>query len=171
MKKIASTLLAILITIGAGYSQGVGINAMVHQDVPESPFTLKGKLQGRLNDIHVTAMRHFRKAFAHAEDVIWTINDEAISVFFSENSIKMRSTYNKKGYWLYTILYYDELRLPGDIRHLVKSSYYDLSIVLVTEMRRQTSTAYYIKMEDGKMFLTVMVKDGEIREVEKLTKI
>ena len=83
----------------------------------------------------------------------------------------MRSSYNAKGRKEYTLKYYDESKLPTEIRRLVRSTYYDYTIVIATEVVRNEHVSYLVKMENANEFLTVKVDDGELSVFEKTTKV
>ena len=66
--------------------------------------------------------------------------------------------------------YYQEEKLPHEIRGLVKSTYYDYDIYLITEVNRNEKIAYVVKMEDKTSWKTVKVVDGEMEVLEDYTK-
>src|SRR5262245_51290483 len=76
-----------------------------------------------------------------------------------------------KGQWLHTIRTYDENELPRDIRHLVKSSYYDYHISLVLEIEKPRDSFTYIVHLDGKTeWISVRVSSGRMDEFQKIQK-
>jgi hypothetical protein len=121
-------------------------------------------------DVNINAVRDFSKSFKNARNVKWVKNDNGASVYFVDDDVKMRATYNTKGKKEYTLRYYDESRLPADVRHLVKSTYYDYRIAIVTEVVRNEDVSYLVKMENDKQFLTIKVNDGELSVFERTTK-
>ena len=82
----------------------------------------------------------------------------------------MKSSYNTKGRTEYTLKYYDESKIPTEVRHLVKSTYYDYTIVIATEVVRNENVSYLIKMQNEKEFLTVKFDNGELSVFERTTK-
>ena len=121
-------------------------------------------------EVSINAVRDFSKNFKNATDIKWVKNENGSSVYFVLDGIKMRSSYNTKGKREYILKYYDELRLPANIRHLVRSTYYDYRIAIVTEVERNDETSYLIKMENDNEFLTIKVDDGELSVFERTTK-
>lgn len=121
-------------------------------------------------DINVNAVRDFSRTFKNAAAVKWVKNENGASVYFEADGVKMRSSYNTKGKKEYTLKYYDESQLPSDIRHLVRSTYYDYRIVIATEVERNEHVSYLVKMENDKEYLTIKVDDGELSVFEKTTK-
>jgi hypothetical protein len=69
-------------------------------------------------------------------------------VKFSKDNIDTRVYYSKKGRRLATIRDFTEENLPKDIRHLVRSTYYDHSIFRVSEVTVDSQMAYVIILED-----------------------
>jgi hypothetical protein len=121
-------------------------------------------------EVNVAAARDFNKSYGSAEEVTWVSGNNGTSVYFKFRGIKMRSTYDKKGQREYTLKYYSEAEMPMELRHLVKRSYYDYSIELVTEVQRNLKTSYLVKMQSSNEFLTLKVVDGEIALYERLEK-
>lgn len=121
-------------------------------------------------DVNINAVRDFTRNFKSATSVKWVRNENGTSVYFEIDGVKMRSSYNTKGKKEYTLKYYDESRLPPDIRHLVRSTYYDYRIAIVTEVVRNEHVLYLVKMENDTAYLTIKVDDGELSVFEKTTK-
>jgi DNA-dependent RNA polymerase auxiliary subunit epsilon len=121
-------------------------------------------------EVNVAAARDFNKTYGSAEEVTWVSGNNGTSVYFKFRGIKMRSTYDKKGQREYTLKYYSEAEMPMELRHLVKRSYYDYNIDLVTEVQRNLKTSYLVKMQSSNEFLTLKVVDGEIALYERLEK-
>ena len=124
----------------------------------------------KVNDVNVLAARHFSKKFSKAEDAMWVEGDNGTSVYFKINGLNMRSTYSKTGRNEYTLKYYDDSSMPRALRHMVKSTYYDYSIQLVTEIVRNRTTYFLVKMQNANQILTLRVVDGEISVFEKIEK-
>ena len=122
-------------------------------------------------DVHINAVRDFSKNFKNATSVKWVKSENGSSVYFVSDGVKMRSSYNAKGRKEYTLKYYDESKLPTEIRRLVRSTYYDYTIVIATEVVRNEHVSYLVKMENANEFLTVKVNDGELSVFEKTTKV
>jgi hypothetical protein len=98
---------------------------------------------------------------------------------FILDDINYRVDYDKKGIWLHTIRTYNENKLPSDVRHLVKSSYYDYNIIVVQEieipwepfMDFPTDLFTYIVHLEGKTkLINLRVSNGEMDEWEKFDK-
>lgn len=121
-------------------------------------------------EVNINAVRDFKTNFRNATNVKWTLHENGASVFFTNDGMKMRSTYNQKGRKMYTLKYYDESRMPVELRQRVKSNYYDHNIAVVTEAITNSQTYYLVKMENAKEFLTIKVIDDEMSVYEQITK-
>jgi len=121
------------------------------------------------NKFTAKAVKSFNKDFADAS-AIWTESNEGYTASFTKGGIQSRVNYNKKGQWHSTIRYYGESELPQDVRHIVKSQYYDYSIFGVTEVSVGDKKAYIVVLEDSRSFIRVKVLDGEMTTLETLAK-
>ena len=92
------------------------------------------------------------------------------AAIFTSNGIRMFEYYDKNGDFEYSLHYYKEDKLPRDVRHVVRSRFYDFSIYQVTEVKRNNKIAYVIKLEDKAIWKTIKVVDGEIEEIDELIK-
>jgi hypothetical protein len=123
------------------------------------------------NDINTKAVRNFIRDYKNVSDAKWVKLDNGFSfVFFSLNGIYTRLLYNKKGDCECLIRDYFEDKLPREIRHLVKSTYYDFSIYHINEVTTNGKTAYIIKMEDKTTWKTIRVADNEMEVREEFLK-
>lgn len=68
------------------------------------------------------------------------------------------------------IRYYNEDKLPCDIRHLIKTQYYDFSIFQVTEFIRNGKIAYLTKIQDNNYWKTIKIVDNEMEVVDVFPK-
>ena len=123
-------------------------------------------------DINARALKEFSKAFKTATNASWyeIPGGSGFVAKFKQDGIDTRVNYDRKGRWTGTILTYTEAHLPKDVRHMVKSNYYDYNIFLVQEVKVGDKTAYLVKIEDEKTFKTIRVVDGEMDEFESYKK-
>jgi hypothetical protein len=123
-------------------------------------------------DVNINAVRDFTKKYKNATGVKWVKNENGPSVYFVMDGVKMRSSYNTKGRKEYVLKYYDESKLPTEVRHLVRSTYYDYTIAIATEVVRNGNVSYLIKMENDKEYLTVKFDNaGEVSVFDRTTKV
>ena len=115
--------------------------------------------------------RDLSKNFVNVSGASWVTLPDGYFVRFMLDDIDQIIFYDKKGNRLYTMRNYDEKRLPEDIRHLVKSSYYDYDIRLVQEIESTSKAITYIIHLEGKSkWINVRIADGEMDEFEKYNK-
>jgi len=88
--------------------------------------------------VNVKAVRHFNKHYNGRQAEWYQARNEYIAKF-AEDSIRTVIGYAKQGRWLYTIKHYGEDQMPRDLRHLIKSEYYDFDIQLINEVVLPTS--------------------------------
>ena len=123
------------------------------------------------NEINAKAVRNFTKEYKNVSDAKWfySVNGLFVAYFTSEN-IQSSVFYNKKGDYEFMIRHYNEEKLPREVRHLVKSNYYDFNIYHVTEISRNGIIAYGIKLEDKISWKTIKVIDGEMEVIDEYLK-
>ena len=125
---------------------------------------------GYLNHLSTKAARDFAEKFPEA-DGKWFAAKNGYVVRFVHDSISCRAAYDTRGNWVYTIKVYDEWKLPKNVRHLVKSTYYDYSITQVEEIDRPNDIkVYLVHMCDATSWKNVQVRDGEMIVVEEFKK-
>lgn len=115
------------------------------------------------------ALKNFNKTFKGV-DANWFQTQEGSIAEFEKDGIVTRIDYDHKGRFIAMIRRYSEDKLPADVRHQVKSTYYDYNIFLVIEVTTNNKTAYLVKMEDQKTLKTIRVVDGEMDVYEDLNK-
>ena len=74
------------------------------------------------------AVRDLAKSFKNLSGENWFKVRDGFVAMFTVDEIDHQVSYDKKGTWLFTIRSYGESKLSDDIRHMVKSSYYDLTL-------------------------------------------
>ena|ERR1700761_4165437 len=89
---------------------------------------------------------------------------------YLEGKTQARFMYNAHGDFIYSILTYDEKKLPADVRHLVRSNYYDYSITWVKEINEPEIVVYVVHIEDASSWKELAVQDGEIRVLQSFCK-
>lgn len=114
--------------------------------------------------------KKFVKQFPDGQDDTWTKTREGFAVRFTVRGIVNRAYLDKRGNFDGLIRYYGEKDLPQDVRHQVKSTYYDYSIRLVQEVTRNGATAYLVTVEDKTTLKIIRVVDGEMDVREAFTK-
>ena len=120
--------------------------------------------------INTKTVKNFKKNYKTSNAVSWFDIKDGILAEFKEDEITTKVFYDRKGNKTASIRSYFENKLPRDIRHQVKSHYYDFNIFYVQEVTVGDKTAYLVKIEDPLSFKTIRVVDGEMDELEAFTK-
>ena len=86
---------------------------------------------GRVNP---PVIRNFLKTYKDVSGEKWIEVKEGFVAMFNYNGMDYQVAYTKKGNLLRTIRSYSEDKMPPDLRHIVKSTYYDYEITRVHEI-------------------------------------
>ena len=125
----------------------------------------------KLAGINKKMAKNFTRLYSNAKNISISTG-EANFTFVScyVDGIRNRIAYDKKGHWHSTLRFYTEDELPRDVRHLVKSNYYDFSIAGVTEVSYNGKLAHVISLESKTEWKKLKVVDGEMEEIESFKK-
>jgi hypothetical protein len=122
-------------------------------------------------DVKSRAAKNFSTSYKGVSNEKWYEVPDGLIAKFTYNGIDCRVDYDKKGNWLHTIRTYDENELPGDLRHVVKTSYYDYNIIVVHEIEQPRNNFTYIVHLEGKtQLINLRIHDGEMEEWQKFDK-
>ena len=101
----------------------------------------------------------------------WFQVEEGFVAMFNLHDIDYQVAYDKKGNSLRTIRTYDETKMSQDLRHLVKSNYYDYEINLVQEVERPNSPTIFAIQLLGKIkVINLSVCDGVMEILQEFNK-
>ena len=132
--------------------------------VNAASLTTKSKMAAR-------AFKDFSRSFKNVSNASWEVTSEgAFVASFNDENSKTKAYYNPNGSFLCTISRYSENQMPAEIRHMVKSTYYDYAITTVEEVQYSSSHAYRVHIDDGKHTKIIRVTDEGMDIVEELTR-
>lgn len=123
-----------------------------------------------LNNVDAKALRHFTTSYENASEIRWAKLPGGFRVHFVNAGIDTRIYYTKNGAPEATVRYYFEKDIPLEVRHIIKTTFYDFSIFCVTEITTAGKTAYLVKIEDRTCWKTVKVVDKEMEITEDYSK-
>lgn len=135
-----NTILMNLTLMICALLSGTGSNAQTQSPRAGMPVSLSIAQEGLIlnasmpSRVNVRALRHFNKTFA-GRKADWYDTDKVFQAKLSNDSVRTVVGYSKQGRWLYTINHYSEKQMPAEMRHVVKSEYYDYSIDLINEVK------------------------------------
>jgi hypothetical protein len=165
MKKlIMATSLTVVALTGCAYSQqgNTLAAAKVRTLKPGNEY---------LNDINVRAMRDFVSRYGDVTNAVWhRSNDNYVAVFYKD-SVQHRVIYSGRGDLSYIMKYYEESRMPRNIRAQVKSMYYDYKIYVIQEIETPDHpTVYIVNLQGDTDWKKVKLCQGEMEVMEEFRK-
>ena len=123
---------------------------------------------GRVNP---PVIRSFLKAYKDVSDERWIEVREGFVALFNYNGTDYQVAYDKKGNLIRTIRSFDEEKMPQDLRHIVKSNYYDYEINRVHEIETPLDpVTYMVQLVGKKELINLRICDGEMEELQKFNK-
>jgi hypothetical protein len=132
--------------------------------------TAKERTAPVFEGISTKAVKNFTKTYKNADNANWFVIKDGYLAEFKQDGITTKVYYDPKGRWVGNLRSYFEDKLPRDIRHRVKSHYYDYNIYYVQEITVGNATVYLVKIEDKTFSKTIRVQDDEMNEAEAFTK-
>jgi len=121
--------------------------------------------------INAKAIKDFQTRYAGAENAMWFSDKNGFVSYFVKDGFGDRVFYDKKGHWEYSLLFFNEDKLPHDVRAAVKSTYYDLNITMVEEVQTPDSRVFICHLEDKATIKILKVNDeGEMEILQDLIK-
>jgi hypothetical protein len=128
----------------------------------------------RLNEVSSRAVRHFNKTFKNVDSVKWSKLLEGkggFGAYFVTDGIPTSVRYDKGGnYECCFREYFDDRLLPKEIRHLVKSNYYDFDIRFIKEVNMFDNTVYLVTLEDKASWKNILVTEFKIIVLKEFLK-
>jgi hypothetical protein len=118
-----------------------------------------------LEAISPGALKKFAGTYKNVTNESWAKINDGFSTRFISNDIRTTIYYNKKGNWVGTVKYYSEDKMLHEIRHAVKSKYYDYNILYTQEVETADSEGvptYVISLEDETTIKLIRISAGEM---------
>ena len=112
----------------------------------------------------------FERTFKNSSQQKWFRIHEKFLVKFIQNDQENSALFTKNGTLVYHICYGMEKNLPADVRSLVKSKYYDQTIMRIYKVSQNDRVIWVIGLEDAKDCVMVRVEDMEMEETLRLNK-
>ena len=174
MKNILKTLTAIVVAVVTLIYNGNAQSAIGGSSASDAPSfstsaiddaTGEPRDKDTLISIHPHAVKDFEKSFKGITNEKWSKLNDGYIASFTVDSVQTSIAYSRKGVSLYTIRSYGGKKLPYQIRDIVKSVYYDYTIVGVTEVYFDDEPIYILYIQDKTHLKTIGVYDGEMQEV------
>jgi hypothetical protein len=119
------------------------------------------------------AVRNFVNTYKDVTGENWTKLKDGFAARFDSDGTKNTILYDKKGDWVGSIKLYHEEKMSREIRHIVKSTYYDYKIIYTQEVETIDSgdvPTYVVCIEDKTNIKFVRINAGEMSAWKELTK-
>ena len=119
------------------------------------------------------ALRKFADTYKNVTGESWMKIKDGFAARFNSDDIKNTILYDKKGDWVGSIKLYHEEKMRSEIRHIVKSTYYDYKIVYTQEIETIDSEnvpTYVVCLEDKTNIKFVRINAGEMSVWKEYTK-
>lgn len=170
MKKIlVKSLVAFIAILFFSYSAKANGSVRLIPTGHDSPNVYT--LVADMSSVNKKAASDFKERFGNPEGTRWISDKDGFTSYFKADGFANKVCYDKKGNWMYSIVLYNESKLPKDVRASVKSVYYDMAITLVKEIQTVKGNGYVITLEDKTSIRIVKVNDaGEMETVQEIIK-
>lgn len=173
MKKIAligisaigliSTAIAVNGQLASSHARPTGRFVILNKTESENPSSA-----GRVSP---TVIRSFLKTYKDVSDEKWIEVKEGFIAMFNYNGTDYQVAYTKKGNLIRTIGSYSEERMSQELRHIVKSTYYDYEITRVHEIQiPMEPVTYVVQLVGKKEMMNLKVCDGEIEVMQRFNR-
>lgn len=150
--------------LASNRAKSPGRFVVLNKTAPQNSPNLVGR-------VDPSVVRSFVKAYREVSDEKWIEIKGGFVAMFNYNSMDYQVTYNKKGALIRTIRAYNEDQMPQELRHIVKSSYYDYDINRVHEIETPRNPILYVVQLTGKnKIINLAICDGEMEVLQKFNK-
>src|SRR5258708_176921 len=160
MKKIIIVLLAVVFSAGSNSADAQTSDKAV----------LLNAYAIRSDNAAVRATRDLWARVGDQKKEAWYKLPKGYLATYMEEGVESRFIYDRKGYWMYSIMTYQEDHLPAEVRKAVKSEYYDYSIGWVKEVKQGEDEVYVVHVENKVEWKDLSVQNGEITELKTFCK-
>ena len=131
-------------------------------------------LTNELESISPRALKNFANTYKNVSGESWMKIKGGFSVRFTSDDVPTAIFYDSKGFWVNSIKYYNEEKMLHEVRHIVKSTYYDYNIIYAQEIETadtQGMPTYIICLQDKTNIKMVRICDGEMSVWKEYTRI
>jgi len=126
-----------------------------------------------LETISPRALKSFADTYKNVRGERWMKTKDGFSAQFNSDDIRNTIFYDKKGFWAGSVKLYSEEKMLHEVRHAVKSVYYDYNIIYTQEVEAPGSEGiptYIICLEDKTNIKMIRICDGEMNVWKEFTR-
>ena len=173
MKKNFIALVIVSVGTLAGTSRA---NAQIVSNSSALEYQMNAtETKSSMNELAISprAIKDFMNTHKNVTGESWMKTKDGFSVRFNSDDVRTTIYYDKKGNWSGSLKIYGEEKMLRDIRHLVKSTYYDYNIVYAQEIETTDSDGvptYVVCVEDKTKIKMIRIRDGEMSVWKEFTK-
>lgn len=120
---------------------------------------------GATVNVKAKVMRSFLQSFNGATEVKWSESNGRYFASFLQNGRLCKALFYGQGGLVFSLRYGSEKDLPRDVRRLIKSTYVDFTIGVVTEVDSDDLKAWVVNLTDSDNLIVVSVVDGALTEM------
>jgi len=133
--------------------------------------TITSKIS-KLNKVRLHALNDFNSKYKSVTDASWYQTANGFVAKFNSSNAAATVAYNNNGKWLYTFRTYDEKNMPNDVRSLVKSTYYDYSIMNIKEIEvpREDSKTFLVYVQDTNNIKVLRIHEGVMEVLQEYSR-
>jgi hypothetical protein len=126
----------------------------------------------KLSKMKLHATKDFNSKYKTVGNASWYQIENGLVANFDRNKVSTIVAYNNRGRWLCTINTYAEKDMPKDVRAIVKSIYYDYTIVVVRDVAvpNTDSKTFIVIMQDDNSVKVLRISEGEMEILHDLPK-
>jgi len=173
MKK---NLIALVIVSAATLGGISGANAQIASNSSSLEYQMNAtNIKNSINELAINprALKDFMTSNKNVTGESWAKVKDGFSVRFISDGIRTTIYYDKKGNWAGSVKNYGEEKMLREIRHVVKSTYYDYNIIYAQEVETvdtKGTPTYVICIDDNTKIKMIRISDGEMSEWKSFTK-
>ena len=167
IKNCVATILVAVVLYSTAAAQGIAMN---NKSNASELYAAEENKTTDVSEVNAKILKNFYRSYGEKPGAKWFRTENGFVVSFKSDNIKTNVYYKNTGSVDYKINYYFEEQLPKDVRQLIKSNFYDYSITQVSEVQKDGSTGYFVKIEDKNSIKTIRVINEEWEVVESLVK-
>ena len=170
LASISGTVLLISTTVAVN-----GQLASSHVKPPER-FIISNKPESEnylavVGRVKPPVIRSFLKTYKDVSDEKWIEEKEGFVAMFNLNGTDYQVAYTRNGNLIRTIRSYNEDKMPQDVRHIVKSTYYDFEINRVHEIETpRDPITYVIQLVGKEELINLEINDGDMEVFQRFNK-
>lgn len=115
--------------------------------------------------------KNFIGYFTGVTDESWSMAGKDFHCRFYINGILSDALFTKNGSLVYVVMHGNEKDMPSDVRKIVKSTYFDYTIIKAIEVKQNHEDIWIVKMKENLDHVTVRVEDGRMEVVEQFKEL